>query len=104
MLDHIEQCNDVDLADAGHVGIVGNAGKDVQAAAAAIGCSLLGQFDARDVVIGRCLVQKKTVGASEIEEPSLSAILADQLDAACKLAPEYGLSGRVVRIAVAAGA
>src|SRR5215472_1157915 len=68
-----------------------------------MGCSLLGQFNARDVVIGRCLLQKKSVGASEIEEPSLTAILADQLDAACKLTAEHGFGGRIVRIAVAAG-
>src|SRR5262249_56001607 len=82
MLDHVEQNDDVDLADALQVRCVRRSLQHVQSRVAAVRGGLLHELDPCDVEIARRRVQKKAVGASQLEQLAAAAIAPDEIDAA----------------------
>src|SRR5260370_17756203 len=62
---------------------------------------LLGQFNSPGIKIALGFLEKKTVGASEIEQPAAAAIAVNKLDAAGKFSSQDGLGGAIIRVAVA---
>src|SRR3954468_5672709 len=63
------------------------------------GC-IISQFDAGDVEITACFVEKEPVGAAEFEQLAVRTKPADELDGARELATKHGLGAAVVRVPV----
>src|SRR5262249_20675487 len=76
----------------------------VQSRAPAMRGGLGGKLDPGGVEIARRLFQKKTVGASQLEQLAAAAIAPDEIDAARELAAQHRLGAEIVGVAVRAAA
>src|SRR5229473_2462329 len=101
MLDNIEQDDDIHMTDAAQAGLVRHPLQHVQSGAAGMLRRLL---DPGDGEMTGGLDQKKSVGASELQEPAAGAITANELDAARELAAQDRLGPAIIEIAVGAAA
>src|SRR5262245_2078140 len=104
VLDDVEQRDDVDLADPLQIRRVRRAVQHVQPRAVRVRGGLLRELDPGDVEIARRLFQKKSVGASQLEQLAAAAIAADEIDAAGELAAQHRLGAEIVGVAVGAAA
>src|SRR6266571_4202916 len=59
------------------------------------------ELDPGHVEMTRCLHEEEPVGATQLEELPVAAILADEIGAARELAPQHWFGAEVVRVAVA---
>src|ERR1700736_3159619 len=65
-----------------------------------MGSGVLRKLDPGDVEKWFRLLQEETVCASELEQSSAVAMLADEPNGAGKLAAQYGFGAEIIRIAV----
>src|SRR5712691_12355029 len=92
------------MTDAPQIRLVRDALQDVQSGAAGMLRRLRRGLDPGDFEMASGLDQKKSVGASELQEPAAAAIAANELDAARELAAQDRLGPAIIEIAVGAAA
>src|SRR5262249_14373142 len=99
-----EKDDDTHLPDPPQFRRVGYSLQDVQSRAPAMVRSRRGELDSRHVEIPRGLHDKKTIGASQLQELAAVAIAANEIDAASKLSAQHGLGSKIIGITVQAAA
>src|SRR6266498_3461196 len=104
MLDDVEQNDDIHPAEPLQVRRVYHALQNIQTRAPAVFGGLWSELDTCHVEIARRLHEKEPVGASELKQPAACTVLADEIDAAGKLAAQHRLCTEVVGVAVRAAA
>src|SRR5947209_5896123 len=91
MLEHVEQNDDVDFADPLQVRRVRRSVQHVQPRALRMCGGIWRELDPRNVEIARRLVEKESVGASQLEQLAGASIVTDEIDAARELAAQHRL-------------
>src|SRR4029450_12680697 len=104
MLDDVEQNDDIHLTEPLQGRRVRHALQNIQTRAPAVFGGLRSELDACHVEMARRLHEKEPVGASKLKQLATLAVLADEVDAAGKLAAQHRLCTAVVGVAVGAAA
>src|SRR5437588_6942792 len=102
MLEHVEQNDDVDFTDPLQVRCVRRSVQHVQPGALRMYGGLWRELDPGDVEIACRLLEKESVGASQLEQLAGASIATDEIDAARELAAQHRLGAQIIGVAVGA--
>src|SRR5262245_29362441 len=100
MLDNIEQNDDIHMTDLPQALLISHALQHIQSGTATLLGGVGGQLDPHHLEMAPGLLEKKAIGASQLQQPAARAVAANEGNAACEFAPQYRLGSAIIGVAV----